>query len=110
MLDIKFVIENPDLVRNDIKKRHKEFKIDNLNAVLEFYPKWKLVKQELDELRNKKNIISENINRLKKEGKDIKGLIQEIKELPERVKVLELEEVDLLEKVSHNLNKLPNIV
>ncbi len=110
MLDIKFVIENPDLVRNDIKKRHKEFKIDNLNAVLEFYPKWKLVKQELDELRNKKNIISENINRLKKEGKDIKGLIQEIKELPERVKVLELEEVDLLEKVSHNLNKLPNIM
>jgi len=110
MLDVKFVVENPELIKKDLKKRGKEFKLENLKAILEFYPKWKKVKQELDDLRNKRNIISENINKLKKEGKDISPLIKEIKEIPERIKVLELEEVDLKDKVDFNLNKLPNLL
>ena len=92
MLDLKFVAENPEAIANDLKKRGKEYKGDNLNAITSFYPKWKKAKQELGDLRNKKNIISENINKLKKEGKGIQALVQEIKELPERIKVLELEE------------------
>ncbi len=110
MLDIKFVVENHELVNRDIKKRGKEYKLDNLKAILDFYPKWKKIKQDLDDLRNKRNIISENINKLKKEGKDIKGLVTEIKELPERIKLLDLEEVDLRVKLHENLRGIPNIL
>ncbi len=110
MLDLKFVVENPEVIRKDLKKRGKEYKLGNLNAILDFYPKWKKVKQGLDELRNKRNIISENINKLKKEGKEINALVQEIKELPERIKLLELEEIDLANKLHENLKSIPNVL
>src|SRR3989344_131343 len=110
MLDLKYVVDNQEAIAKDIKKRNKEYKLGNLKAIIGFYPKWKKTKQDLDDLRNKRNIISENINRLKKEGKDIKNLVAEIKELPERIKVLELEEVDLITKLHENLKAIPNIL
>jgi seryl-tRNA synthetase len=106
MLDIRFVRENPDIVKGALKKRGYDLSLDSF-LTSEKERKELLLKTE--ELRNRRNVVSEEIGRLKKQKQDaadllkeMKGVSGEIKELDERLREVE-------EKTRDVLLEIPNI-
>src|SRR3989339_336335 len=86
MLDIKFVRENPSIVKKDLEKRQDKEKIKWVDDLLDKDKEYRELLQKNQELRCKRNVITEEINKLKKEGKDISSKIKEVKELPDKIK------------------------
>ena len=110
MLDIKFIRENPGIVRKDLKKRNDPVKLKWVDDLLEKDGQYRKLLQEEQELRHKRNLITQEINELKKKGKDIKSKLKEAKELPEKVKELTSNVEELREKINYYLMRLPNIL
>jgi seryl-tRNA synthetase len=108
MHELRFIREHPDAIRRDLEKRHDKEKLAWLDDILKSDEEWRKVKPELDLLRNRRNVLSEEINKAKKEGKDISGLIKEVKELPDRIRDMETKEKGLLEKINYIQMRLPN--
>ena len=69
MLDIKFVRENPDLVKQNIRNKYQEKKIPLVDEVIDLDAKARKAKQEADTLRASRNQLSKQIGALMKEGK-----------------------------------------
>ena len=69
MLDIKFVRENPDIVKENIKKKFQDNKLPLVDEVIELDKKAREIQQEADELRAKKNSIAKQIGALMAQGK-----------------------------------------
>ena len=69
MLDIKFVRENPEAVRENISKKFQEDKLHLVDDVLKLDEDWRKERYAADGLRAKRNKISEEINKLMKAGK-----------------------------------------
>ncbi|MBN1377558.1 serine--tRNA ligase [Candidatus Woesearchaeota archaeon] len=110
MLDIHFIRENPDVIKKDLEKRNQKEKIKWLDDLLKKDREWREIKQKIDELRHKRNILSEKINQYKKEGKDIKPIIKEVKSIPEKIKKLEEKSSKLKEIMIDYLLKIPNVL
>ena len=83
MLDIKFVRENPDLVKENIKKKFQEHKLGLVDEVLDLDKKYRELIQKGDALRKDRNSFSSEIGNLMRQGK--KEEAEEIKQ-----KVVEL--------------------
>lgn len=110
MLSLKFIRENPDVVKKDLKKRNDAEKlvwIDDLLKKDEQYRKL-LVKEQ--ELRHKRNVITHEINQLRKAGKDISKAVKEAKELPDKIKKTGEELLKLKEKLNYYTARLPNVL
>ena len=69
MIDIKFLRENPDLVKENIKKKFQDAKLPLVDEVIALDTESRKVKQEADELRAQKNKISKEIGALMAQGK-----------------------------------------
>ncbi|MBU5688945.1 MAG: serine--tRNA ligase [Candidatus Aenigmarchaeota archaeon] len=110
MLDIKLIRENPEIVKNDLKKRQEIEKIKWVDELLDFDKKRRETIAKVNELRKKRNEITEEIAKLKKQGKDVNNLLKEVKEIPEKIKQLEEELTKYEEKVNWYLLRLPNIL
>lgn len=110
MLDIHFIRENPDVVKKDLKKRNEKEKIKWLDDLIKKDKEWREIKQKIDNLRHKRNILSEKINQYKKEGKDIKPIIKEVKSIPDKIKKLEEKGLTLKDKINNYLLKIPNVL
>ncbi len=110
MLDINFVRQNPDIVKEDLEKRNDPEKQDLLDELLEKDKGWREQKQKLDDLRCKRNKISSDINETKKKGGNISHLLKEVKELPDKIKKAEDKEKELLERLNYILMRLPNVL
>ncbi|MFH8080623.1 MAG: serine--tRNA ligase [Candidatus Aenigmatarchaeota archaeon] len=110
MLDIKLVRENPEIVKNDLKKRQEMDKIKWVDELLECDKKRREIIAQVNELRKKRNDITEEIAKLKKQGKDINHLLKEAEEIPDKIKLLEEELSKYEEKVKWYLLRLPNIL
>jgi len=110
MLDLKFVVNNPDIVIADLKKRGQEEKITIVKELQGLYSQWLKLKQEQDRLRNRRNIISEEINKLQKQKKDISEKVKEIKELPHKIKEVEFQQEEINLKIKNHLFNIPNIL
>ncbi len=110
MLDIKFVKSNQEVVKKNLKNRSQLEKIKWVDEIIQNHGKSIKIKKELDSLRNKRNVISEEINILKKQGKDTSQKIKEIKELPHKIKELEENYEHLTHDVKNKLSNLPNIL
>jgi seryl-tRNA synthetase len=109
MLDIKFVVAHPDVIKKDLEKRFKKDKIWMVDELLEDHTSWRHLKNEGDQLRSKRNELSLQVNKLKKEKKDVSKVLAEIKNIPDRIKKNE-EELALLEqKINEKLTQLPNL-
>ncbi|VAX32615.1 Seryl-tRNA synthetase [hydrothermal vent metagenome] len=106
MLDARFVRENVQVVKDALQKRGYEIALDEFLSLEE---KRREVIREVEELRNRRNVVSDQIGSLKKSGGDATDLISEMKKVSERIKVLdeELKGVDI--KVRDFLLNLPNI-
>lgn len=72
MLDIRMIRENPDLVKENIKKKFQEDKLPLVDEVLELDVANRAAKTEGDELRAKRNALSKSIGGLMKDGKKTK--------------------------------------
>ena len=112
MLDIKFIRENPELVKENIKKKFQDEKIHLVDKVLEFDEEWRKEKKKADDLRHERNKISEEINQLKKakDEKKAKELILKAKSIPEEIKKAETREEELRVLLDETLLKIPNIM
>jgi seryl-tRNA synthetase len=106
MLDI--IRENPKLVKESLKKRNLDPKL--ADAVLELDEQWRKHKTESDELRAKRNKFSQQINELKKAGKDASKVIKEAAAVPQRLKDLEEHMKELEQKLNAAMASLPNIL
>ena len=112
MLDIKFVRENPDIVKENIKKKFQNHKLGLVDEVLELDNKSREVKFRGDELRNSRNSLSNQIGALMREGKkeeaeEIKAQVAKInQELLDNEKLEEQYSAELKEK----LMRIPNII
>ena len=112
MLDIKFVRENPEIVKQNIKNKFQEKKLPLVDEVIELDEKARKAKQEADTLRASRNQLSKQIGALMKEGK--KEEAQKVKEQvaadAKRLAELEEQEKELSEKVLADLMVIPNII
>jgi len=110
MLDIKFIRENPEDIKADLRKRNQPEKIAWVDDLLDKDKRYRQALQECDILRNRRNTISEEINQLKKQGKDIAGKVAEIKELPKKIAEMEAELEELKAKIRNYQMTIPNIL
>ena len=112
MLDIKFVKENKELVKENIKKKFQDQKLPLVDEVVEIYDKVCALKLEGDNLRSEKNQASSQIGSLMREGKkeDAEELKKKVVEINERLASLEKEEVELNTILRAKMMVIPNII
>lgn len=110
MLDIRFVRENSEAVKKDLEKRGDFDKVAWVDDVLAYDKEWRRLLTEANTLRKRRNEITEEVARLKKEGKDAAEKVKEAEAIPERIKRLEEEVQNCKEKVDQILLRLPNIM
>ena len=108
MLSIKYLRENKTIVNNSLEKRGLLDKKEVLNIIIEQDKKWRFLKQKSDKLRNKRNELTDKIRLEKKEGRDIKGILNLAKEIPRSLEKIENEMNSLKEEINSNLLKIPN--
>jgi len=108
MLDVKIIREKPGIVKESQKKRGLDAK--EIDVLLELDEKWRLLKQETENIRSERNKISEKINEAKKHGKDVDDIIRKARILPKKLEEKEKELLELEEKRKFILENLPNIV
>ena len=112
MIDIKFLRENPDLVKENIKKKFQDAKLPLVDEVITLDAESRKAKQEADDLRANRNKISKEIGMLMGQGK--KEEAEEKKALvaagAKRLAELEVLENELQEKVTNIMMKIPNII
>ena len=112
MLDIKFVRENPELVKENIKKKFQDHKLPYVDEVIELDNERRQVIARADELRANRNKISKQIGALMAQGKKEEGMALkeqvtvQAKELDELAK----KESELGEKVTKLMMSIPNII
>ena len=110
MFDIKFLRENPDKVKENIKKKFKTDRLKLVDLALEKDKKWRELKGEVDNLRAERNKISKEIADAKKAGKDAKKLLKEAGQIPTKIEGLEKKMYSLEEEISEILSKIPNMM
>ena len=110
MLDIRFIRENPGIVRKDLEKRNEKEKLEWLDDLLKKDIEYRKLLQENQKLRQRKNEITDEINVLKKKGEDIKNKVQEAKELPEKIKQSDEKVEELKNKIEYYLMRIPNVL
>jgi len=110
MLEIKFVLEHPEIIKRDLERRGALDKIALVDRLVELLNKEKSAKKELDSIRHKRNLITDEINQLKKEKKDISHKVKEAKDLPKLIAEKEKEYGHMLEEIKQIRYSLPNIL
>jgi seryl-tRNA synthetase len=110
MIDIKFIRENPNLVKENIKKKFQSEKLPFVDKLKKFDEQWKKLKYEEDHLRNERNNISKKIAELKKSGKKACRELKEAKEIPDKITKLEERRKKLEIEIRELQAKIPNII
>lgn len=110
MLDIKFVRENPGVVKDNLNRRGDQAKVPWVDEVVANDQKWRTLRTEADALRNKRNKLTEQIAQARREGQDASPLVKDAEPIPEQVKALEKETAQLESKITDALMNLPNII
>jgi seryl-tRNA synthetase len=110
MLDIKLIRENPDTVRRNLEKRGNPELQRQLDRLIQYDEEWRRLLTEVNELRHKRRELTEEVAKLKKEGKDASKKVQEAKVIPERIEKLEKMVEERRQEVEALLYRLPNLL
>ena len=112
MLDIKFVRENPDAVKENIKKKFQDAKLPLVDEVIELDKQARVLQQEADELRAKKNAIAKQIGALMAQGKkeEAEEVKREVAKNAARLAELEKQEPQVREELKKKMMGIPNII
>jgi len=108
MIDIKQLRENPELYKKNARNKFRNPEI--VDAVLTIDSKWRKLKLEADNLRSKRNKISEEINKAKKSGKNADSLIKTAKEIPQKLIGVERDEKETYDRIKLEIVKIPNLM
>ena len=112
MLDIKFVRENPELVKENIKKKFQDYKLELVDKVLELDKKNRELKLKGDELRSSRNSLSKEIGNLMRDKKADEAEIikQKVNQINEALVSTEQEEAKISDELYKIMLKIPNII
>lgn len=112
MLDLKFVRENPEAVKQNIKNKFQDNKLELVDEVIALDLENRNCKQEADNLRAQKNKISKQIGGLMAQGKkeEAEELKQQVSRDSQRLTELEEKEEELNEKITKIMMVIPNII
>lgn len=112
MIDIRLIRENPDLVRENMKKKFQEHKLNLVDEVIELDARNRAVQQEADSLRGSRNQLSKQIGALMGQGKkdEAEEIKQQVTRNADRLKELEEMENELQQQVNDIMMKIPNII
>ena len=112
MIDIKFLRENPDAVKENIKKKFQDHKLALVDEVIALDAESRAAKQAADELRSKRNKISKQIGALMAQGKREEGLAlkEEVTRQAEELAAFEAKETELSAKVTEIMMQIPQII
>lgn len=112
MIDINLIRTNPEKVKENIKKKFQNHKLYLVDEVIEMDSKIRLLKQEGDELRSKRNILSQQIGMLMKDKKidEANKIKKQVVENNERIDVIEKEVSELDSKIKQAMMSIPNII
>ena len=112
MLDIKFVRENPDLVKENMKKKFQDAKIPLVNEVLQEDKELRQTQQHADDLRGQRKTISKQIGALLGQGKkeEAEEVKQKVASIAQELEALEEKEDKLRESVKQKMMMIPNMI
>lgn len=112
MLDIKFVRENPEIVKENMKKKFQDSKLGLVDEVIALDAEFRSYMQEADDLRADRNKISKQIGGLMAQGKkeEAEELKKKVTAESERLAELEVKEGELEEKIKKIMMTIPNII
>lgn len=110
MLDIRFIKENPKLVKENIKKKYQDNKLILVDKIVEDYSRILKLKKEAEELRHRRNKLSLEINSLVKRKVDASQVIKEVKGIPGKIKDLEDKKHELELEMSSQILQIPNLM
>lgn len=112
MLDIKFVRQNPDAVKENIKKKFQDEKLPLVDEVIEFDAKFRAAKTRCDELRAMRNKKSKEIGGLMAKGQkdEAEQVKAEVKAMADEMARLEENEKTFAEEVKNRMMVIPNII
>jgi len=107
---MKFIRENPQIIKKDLKKRGDKEKLKWVDDILSEDEEYRKLLQKAQDLRHKRNSIAQEINLLKKEGKDIKKKLEEAKKSPAEIKKIEDKIDKLTISIKEKQMRIPNIL
>ena len=112
MLDIKFVRENPELVKENIKKKFQEHKLNLVDEVIALDEERRTVISRADELRANRNKISKEIGALMAQGKKEEGMAlkEQVTAQAKELEELAARETELNNEVTQRMMMIPNII
>ena len=112
MIDLKFLRENPETVKQNIKNKFQDHKLPLVDEVIELDAKARKAKQEADALRANRNSISKQIGALMGQGKKEEAMALKEQVQKDAVRLAELEtiEKELSEKITKIMMAIPNII
>ena len=112
MIDIKLIRENPDLVKENIKKKFQDDKLALVDEVSKLDSEVRKVQGEVDAMRSEKNNISKQFGALMAQGKkeEAEQLKQKVKDSEDKLASLEVKQNELRERITQIMMKIPNII
>ncbi|NLP34582.1 MAG: serine--tRNA ligase [Clostridiales bacterium] len=112
MLDIKFLRENPEIVKQNIKNKFQDSKLPLVDEVIALDLESREVKQEADNLRSERNRISKQIGGLMAQGKreEAEEMKKQVTSFSDHLAELEAKETELAEKINNIMMVIPNII
>ena len=112
MIDIKLIRENPELVKENIKKKFQDEKLPMVDEVAKFDKEVRTVKAKGDALRADRNKMSKEIGLLMRDGKkeEAEQVKAKVKEMGDEMETLEKREAELNEEIKKRMYVIPNII
>ena len=107
---MKFVRENADLTKESLRRRGDLEKVQLVDQLLIDDKNWRSLQTEVNNLRNKRNRLTEDIAKLRRQGADASTLVKEAEQIPDQIKELEKKTDELERTVTTTLMNLPNIL
>ena len=111
MIDIKLIRENPELVKENIKKKFQDQKLVLVDEVISLDKESRELTVMCDELRNKRNSLSKEIGGLMSKGQkdEAEKIKEEVKEINDKLSENEGTEEELKEEIKKRMMKMPNL-
>ena len=112
MLDIKFLRTNPDVVKENIKKKFQDDKLPLVDKVIELDAEYRAAKGRADELRGLRNSVSKEIGGLMAQGKREEAEVakQKVKDMADELAALQVKEGELEAEIKKIMLVIPNII
>jgi len=110
MIDINLLRENPELIKENIKRKFQDEKLPLVKEILKKDEQWRKCKAEGDQLRAKRNKLSLEVGLLKKAGKDAAKVLAQAQKIPKKLEQLEAKAKKLENERTKLLINIPNIV